>query len=92
MSLFPSINDIYTKYFGASPPTRACVAILLSPPSSPIPLRLKLEGVARVGDGPRKSLHVQSLSYWAAANIGPYSQGIVVRLPAPEPEVLLIHP
>jgi hypothetical protein len=23
-------------------------------------------------------LHVQGLSYWAPANIGPYSQGVVV--------------
>ncbi|KAL8291440.1 hypothetical protein RQP46_002418 [Phenoliferia psychrophenolica] len=76
MSLFPTINAIYSTYFGSSPPTRACVSILLSPPSSPTPLRLKLEGLARVGTDPRTSLHVQSLSYWAAANIGPYSQGI----------------
>ena len=36
------------------------------------------------GDGERKvggrsALHVQSLSYWAPANIGPYSQAITVR-------------
>jgi diphthine-ammonia ligase len=37
-----------------------------------------LEGVAKIG-GQRKALHVQSLSYWAAANIGPYSQTITVR-------------
>ena len=75
MALFPSINVIYSTYFGSSPPTRACVAVLM-PDSSGV--RLKLEGVARLGDGVRKSLHVQSLSYWAAANIGPYSQGVTV--------------
>lgn len=28
--------------------------------------------------GARSALHVQSLSYWAPANIGPYSQAITV--------------
>jgi diphthine-ammonia ligase len=31
----------------------------------------------------RKALHVQSRSYWAPANIGPYSQAISVPLPSP---------
>lgn len=80
MALFPAINAIYSTYFGSSPPTRACVAVLM-PDSSGI--QLKLEGIARLGNEIRKSLHVQSLSYWAAANIGPYSQGITVRSPSP---------
>lgn len=77
MPQFASINAIYSTYFGTSPPTRACVGVAL-----PKGRRLELEGVARVEDGSavgRKSLHVQSLSYWAGANIGPYSQSITVR-------------
>ncbi|GAA5858607.1 hypothetical protein JCM8547_001388 [Rhodosporidiobolus lusitaniae] len=79
MSLFPRINTTYSSYFGTSPPTRACVAV--SP--SAAKWRVKLEGVARRRlEGSRgeweerRALHVQSLSYWAAANIGPYSQAV----------------
>lgn len=39
-------------------------------PSCPVPQREKI--------GRRSALHVQSLSYWAPANIGPYSQAITV--------------
>ena len=28
----------------------------------------------------REALHVQSTSYWAPANIGPYSQAVKVRI------------
>lgn len=73
MALFPAINAIYATYFGTAPPTRACVSILTAPGGP----RLKLGGLAQLDRStPRKSLHVQSLSYWAAANIGPYSQAI----------------
>lgn len=76
MNNFASINAVYTAFFGISPPARACVAVDL-----PRPLRVMLDCVAyaeqKVGD--RKALHVQGLSYWAPANIGPYSQAIVVR-------------
>ncbi|KAM0750899.1 hypothetical protein T439DRAFT_325947 [Meredithblackwellia eburnea MCA 4105] len=71
MALFPAINKIYSTYFGSSPPTRACVSVVSN-------YRIKLEGVARVSpSSERKALHVQSLSYWAAANIGPYSQAVI---------------
>lgn len=75
MDLFPAVNAIYKTFFGISPPTRACVA-------TPLPLgeRLRLEAVAFVGEEKdRKALHVQSLSYWAPANIGPYSQSVIVN-------------
>ncbi|KAH9966095.1 hypothetical protein BC827DRAFT_1369118 [Russula dissimulans] len=74
MEDFASINVVYATYFGVSPPARACVAVDL-----PRPLRVVLDCVAyaeqNVGD--RKALHVQGLSYWAPANIGPYSQAII---------------
>ncbi|BGP35264.1 hypothetical protein JCM10296v2_007099 [Rhodotorula toruloides] len=75
MSLFPRINAVYATYFGSSPPTRACVAV-----PGRGNWRVKLEGVAKIARGDareeRKALHVQSLSYWAPANIGPYSQSV----------------
>ncbi|KAJ8292022.1 Diphthine--ammonia ligase [Rhodotorula toruloides] len=75
MALFPRINAVYSTYFGSSPPTRACVAV-----PGRGNWRVKLEGVAKVAQSnvreERKALHVQSLSYWAPANIGPYSQSV----------------
>ncbi|GAA6019499.1 hypothetical protein JCM11491_000978 [Sporobolomyces phaffii] len=78
MYLFPRINKLYATYFGISPPTRACVSVRFPPGDHS---RIKIEGVAKVDDqssNGRTSLHVQSLSYWGAANIGPYSQAITV--------------
>jgi diphthine-ammonia ligase len=76
MEDFASINAVYATHFGVSPPARACVAVDL-----PHPLRMILDCVAYAEQKAcdRKALHVQGLSYWAPANIGPYSQAIVVR-------------
>lgn len=65
------------RLFGTSPPTRACVAADLPPGQ-----RVCIDIIA-YGDEEQKvrqSLHVQSLSYWAPANIGPYSQSITVSV------------
>ncbi|ODN79369.1 hypothetical protein L202_03373 [Cryptococcus amylolentus CBS 6039] len=81
MSLFLPVNAIYKTYFGTSPPSRATVAVPLSSG------RVRVEvvgfddtpsqsGGAKVGG--RSALHVQGLSYWAPANIGPYSQAVLV--------------
>lgn len=77
MTLFTVVNSIYKNFFGVSPPARACVASNL-----PDGLRLRLDCIAYTERSPseRRALHVQSFSYWAPANIGPYSQAIVVRL------------
>ncbi|KAI9466868.1 hypothetical protein BJY52DRAFT_1110889 [Lactarius psammicola] len=71
---FASINAVYSSYFGVSPPARACVAVDL-----PAPLRLILDCIAYAEQkaSDRQALHVQGLSYWAPANIGPYSQAVV---------------
>ena len=76
MDLFARVNAVYANYFGSSPPARACVAVDL-----PDNLRVKLDAIAFIERSPneRQALHVQGLSYWAPANIGPYSQAIVVR-------------
>jgi diphthine-ammonia ligase len=75
MEDFASINAVYATYFGVSPPARACVAVDL-----PRPLRVMLDCViyAEQKADDRKALHVQGLSYWSPANIGPYSQAIQV--------------
>lgn len=77
MEDFASINAVYATYFGVSPPARACVAVDL-----PHPLRVMFDCVAYTEQkrDDRKALHVQGLSYWAPANIGPYSQAIIVSL------------
>lgn len=76
MDLFAPINVVYATFFGSSPPARACVAVDL-----PSHLRLKLDCVAYAESSTfdRQALHVQGLSYWAPANIGPYSQAVMVH-------------
>lgn len=75
MDLFARINAVYGTFFGSSPPSRACVAVDL-----PEGLRVKLDCIAYAEKeaAERQALHVQGLSYWAPANIGPYSQAIIV--------------
>ncbi|EME39600.1 hypothetical protein DOTSEDRAFT_75300 [Dothistroma septosporum NZE10] len=72
MSDFPVINAAYGSYFvWPNPPARvtiACAEVL--PPEAFLTMSFAF---AR---GPREGLHVQSRSYWAPANIGPYSQAI----------------
>ncbi|KAE8538217.1 hypothetical protein D1P53_005556 [Cryptococcus gattii VGV] len=85
MSLFLPANEKYKTYFGTSPPSRATVAVPLSSGR----VRVEVigfddtsfsddEGGRRGQVGNRSALHVQGLSYWAPANIGPYSQAVLV--------------
>ncbi|CAK9779456.1 adenine nucleotide alpha hydrolases-like protein [Cutaneotrichosporon oleaginosum] len=79
MSDFAAVNAAYIKYFGTSPPSRACVGCPL-----PGQQRIRIEIIGFDGRprnrpvGDRTALHVQGLSYWAPANIGPYSQAVIV--------------
>ncbi|TFK43414.1 hypothetical protein BDQ12DRAFT_718637 [Crucibulum laeve] len=75
MDLFSAVNPIYATFFGTSPPARACVAVDL-----PQGIRVRMDCIAFVekSSSDRQALHVQGLSYWAPANIGPYSQAIIV--------------
>ncbi|KAG9219011.1 hypothetical protein CCMSSC00406_0001421 [Pleurotus cornucopiae] len=74
MELFARVNAVYGRYFGISPPSRACVAVDL-----PAPTRIRLDCTFYRESRPeeRVALHVQGLSYWAPANIGPYSQAVI---------------
>ncbi|ORY30238.1 hypothetical protein BCR39DRAFT_530125 [Naematelia encephala] len=85
MSLFAQANKAYTTFFGTSPPSRATVAVPL--PAGQL-VRLEVAGFddrpngasdERPRIGGRQALHVQGLSYWAPANIGPYSQAVIVN-------------
>ncbi|KAG0025722.1 hypothetical protein BGZ81_006942 [Podila clonocystis] len=73
MSDFGVVNGAYKTFFGINPPPRACVGANLPAPCrvqvSCIAIRSNIKGVK-----PRQTLHVQGMSYWAPANIGPYSQ------------------
>jgi diphthine-ammonia ligase len=75
MDDFTTINPVYGSIFtDPTPPSRvtvACGSIL------PFQTQVILSVVIDVGDKSRRNgLHVQSRSYWAPANIGPYSQAI----------------
>ncbi|PPR07211.1 hypothetical protein CVT26_012644 [Gymnopilus dilepis] len=74
MDLFGRVNAVYSTFFGTSPPARACVAVDLS---EGIHVRLEVLAFLETRPSDRQALHVQGLSYWAPANIGPYSQAII---------------
>jgi diphthine-ammonia ligase len=78
---FVSINHIYRSYFRVAPPARTCVAVNLLNDR-----RIEMEVLAykpafreTYEQFEKRALQVQSLSYWAPAVIGPYSQAIMVR-------------
>ncbi|KAK2761281.1 hypothetical protein FQN54_001803 [Arachnomyces sp. PD_36] len=79
MSDFTSINAIYSKLFTKpNPPARVTVAC-----GDTLPEGVDIMASFSIDMSPRESrrgLHVQSRSYWAPANIGPYSQAICVPL------------
>ncbi|KAM0332423.1 hypothetical protein ACHAQA_002704 [Verticillium albo-atrum] len=80
MSDFPAINSIYGGLFNhPNPPSRITISSGdLLPDGCNITIHLTVQ--ASLGPYDRKGLHVQSRSYWAPANIGPYSQATDVPL------------
>ncbi|KAG6009527.1 hypothetical protein E4U21_002163 [Claviceps maximensis] len=81
MSDFPRINEEYGKLFQrANPPSRITISCGdLLPAGHNIVVHLTLSvpvPAAKDARNARNGLHVQSRSYWAPANIGPYSQAI----------------
>lgn len=81
-STFSAANAAYSTFFGTSPPARACIAAGESVVIECVawaPERSLTNSEAHLRESQtRRSLHVQSLSYWAPANIGPYSQAISI--------------
>lgn len=82
MSDFPEINAEYGKLFTrANPPSRVTISCgHLLPDGNNIAVYLTIPS-PRV-NAERNGLHVQSRSYWAPANIGPYSQAIDTMITA----------
>ncbi|KAK8203016.1 hypothetical protein IWZ01DRAFT_118933 [Phyllosticta capitalensis] len=80
MTLFATLNPIYGALFNApTPPSRVTIACGDSlPPDVDVMLSCTVDLVSSAGSGGRRGLHVQSRSYWAPANIGPYSQAVAV--------------
>jgi diphthine-ammonia ligase len=77
MSSFPSVNNSYARLFPIglpNPPARVTIACSL-PPHILVILSCTISLRPR---STHRGLHVQSRSYWAPANIGPYSQAICV--------------
>ncbi|KAM4724048.1 diphthine--ammonia ligase isoform 1-T1 [Anableps anableps] len=81
MEDFVSLNAVYRKYFDINPPARVCVQVPL-----PAGQLLQMDCLLHDWTEPleegcfrhKEALHVQSLSHWAPANIGPYSQAFKV--------------
>lgn len=80
MEDFASVNKVYTTKLWPpglpNPPARVTIAASL-----PRTARVSISLTYNVSAGhqqARQGLHVQSRSYWAPANIGPYSQAICV--------------
>ncbi|PQE25262.1 hypothetical protein CJF32_00008567 [Rutstroemia sp. NJR-2017a WRK4] len=76
MSDFTTINQIYGSLFPhPNPPSRVTISSGSSMPTNiNLLIHLTLHNRSPSSPTTRKSLHVQSRSYWAPANIGPYSQ------------------
>ncbi|XP_061376883.1 uncharacterized protein LOC116770905 [Danaus plexippus] len=85
MEEYNELNEVYVKTFSfPNPPTRVCVQCPL-----PADVGLIMDAVAykkndeyvQETDGilkERTTMHVQGISHWAPANIGPYSQAVKV--------------
>ncbi|KZL64935.1 atp-binding endoribonuclease [Colletotrichum incanum] len=79
MSDFPAVNKIYSKLFQhPNPPSRVTISCGGLQAGSAINIHLTVK--QNLEPRERNGLHVQSRSYWAPANIGPYSQAIDVPL------------
>jgi len=88
MGCFEAVNAVYARFFGGSPPPRVCIE---TPLPTPLHLRLRFLLLDQKGNKAAESstdvlddaavefLRVQSISTWAMACIGPYSQALRVE-------------
>ncbi|OXA60865.1 Diphthine--ammonia ligase [Folsomia candida] len=78
MDDYAQFNSEYNEFFESQPPVRVCVEASL-PKDIPILMEAVAYSVQPGSDGSmRQCMHVQGISHWAPANIGPYSQAIWV--------------
>jgi diphthine-ammonia ligase len=79
MDDFALMNNVYISLFKKpNPPARVTVACGDALPSN---VKVMISFIVDMGArSNRQGLHVQSRSYWAPANIGPYSQAISIPL------------
>lgn len=79
MQDYPEYNKEYIKFFSSRPPVRVCLEAPL-PSTTTILLEALAYKPLPDGDGNiRNCMHVQGVSHWAPANIGPYSQACWVH-------------
>jgi diphthine-ammonia ligase len=83
ISSFTVLNPVYSTLFTKpNPPSRVTVACGDAMPEGvDVMLSALLWTGSETEMAKRKGLHVQSRSYWAPANIGPYSQAIGIPIP-----------
>lgn len=78
MDDFAKVNSVYKRFLSVNPPARACIQLNL-----PEDVAIQVDCLVFAAEGANNSLrevmHVQSISHWAPANIGPYSQATKVR-------------
>jgi len=77
MDNYAEINNIYCKHFGINPPVRICVALGSDNLPAGCMVKMSVRGCTDIKEA--RCLHVQGVSHWAPANIGPYSQGYSLR-------------
>lgn len=76
MADFPAVNSIYSTLFDApNPPSRVTISCGDAATAN---IAVYLTVHTALQPSQRQGLHVQSRSYWAPANIGPYSQAISI--------------
>ena len=75
MNDFSLINQAYVKNFGINPPIRVCVE---APLGNDDDAKIAISAIGYVDEKNISTMHVQSISHWAPANIGPYSQAKLV--------------
>ncbi|XP_020612989.1 diphthine--ammonia ligase-like isoform X1 [Orbicella faveolata] len=73
MDDFAKINAVYKTFLRVNPPARACIQLNL-PEDIAIQADCLVYAAQSTDTSVREAMHVQSISHWAPANIGPYSQ------------------
>lgn len=89
MADFASVNDVYGQLFTRpNPPARVNVACGNALPPG---VQVMVTFIVGLELASRDGLHVQSRSYWAPANIGPYSQAISIPFWDGKTDVRLVY-